>query len=314
MYMKRTALLFLSCMVLNGCAAEFSEPVVEREETVEVSVSRNFGSVIEENRDFFLGADIAGDSNIDSIADFEKMTGEHEVYADEVYIDEADRAAEFMLECFAAGRTPYLIIKNRDSISDAKFKEYSDSMAEAVGKYNIEVMVEILENSYYYDENGDRYNYLSETLSQRNKLVKKVWSVKSDDIILAGKYMPDDADYICVNGYFGDEKAADRLFSELRDHLDTDKRVIIRFGAACYSSLDCVYTIDEAVSTIETVYAKAMNDKGICGVIYMDKNEKLSDKVIYTDYSVTSDKKVAEGYRKTIENAAAYRSGKEMIG
>ncbi len=308
--MKRIALFFI-CFLLCGCAK--NNPVREipeaEEKTVEVSVSKNYGSVIEDNRDYFIGADITGDTNVEDIVDFEEMTAAHDIYAEEVYIDEANFAENFILECFALGKTPYIIIKNKDSIGEDSFKEYADLMAEAVGKYNIEVMVEILENSYYYDENGDRYNYLYDALKESNELVKSVWSVKSDDIILAEKYMPDTADYICVNGYFADEAEAERMFSEMRNHLDAGKGVIIRFGAASYSSSDCVYRLDEAVSTIAEVYDKAKKDNSIAGIIYMDKNEKLSDKVVYTDYSVTSDKKVREGYKQIVEEAAAYRMG-----
>lgn len=311
--MKRIALLFLICLTLSGCARKTAPTAEPMEETVNVYVSRNYGSVTEENRDFFIGADITGDQNIDSISDFEEMTAPHDVYAEEVYIDEADRAAQFTLECLAEGKTPYIIIKDRDSVSDDMFSRYAEEMSEAIGRYNVEVMVEILENSYYYDEDGERYACLSELLSEGDGLVKKVWSVKRDDVIMAGKYMPEDADYICVNGYFSDSADADRLFSELRNHLNTDKRVIIRFGAACYSSSDCVYRLDEAVSAVEEVYARAQKDSGIAGIIYMDKNERLSDKVVYTDYSVTSDKKVTEGYGRIIGKAREYRDNKELI-
>ena len=61
-----------------------------------------------------------------------------------------------MLECYSRGKMPYIILKNREGISGEDFKKYAGEFAEAVGKYDIEVMIEILENSYYYDENGKR--------------------------------------------------------------------------------------------------------------------------------------------------------------
>ena len=41
----------------------------------------------------------------------------------------------------------------------------------------------------------------------------------------------------------------------------------------------------------------------------MDKNRKLSDRVIFTDYSVTADKELSEGYIEIINEALAYRDG-----
>lgn len=37
--------------------------------------------------------------------------------------------------------------------------------------------------------------------------------------------MPDEnVDYICINGYFSSTEDAQRMFSEIRSHLDTDKK------------------------------------------------------------------------------------------
>ena len=99
------------------------------------------------------------------------------------------------------------------------------------------------------------------------------------------------------------------MFSEIRDHLNTDKEVIFRFGAASYRGEDCVYTPEEAEKTVEFVYDSVKKDEGAAGVIYMDKNRKLSDRVIFTDYSVTADKELSEGYIEIINEALAYRDG-----
>lgn len=308
--MNKIALILL-CLLLSGCTVNKNSSVKTAEDVKVVSVSRVDGNKIEENKDFFIGADITEDTNVDGISAFEEKTGVHELYADEIYINEADKAAAFMLECYAAGKTPYIILKNREGISTEQFKSYADELAQAVGKYHLEVMVEILENSYYYDENGENYKYTAEKIAESNDLAEFVWSVKSDDIILVGKYMPEEyVDFICVNGYYSSDKAADRMFSELRKHLNTDKRVIVRFGAVYYSSSDCAYTPDDAKKTIETVYNRTFTDKGIAGVIYMDKNKKLSERINFTDYSVTSDKKLIQAYSDVINGAAEYK--KEM--
>ena len=39
----------------------------------------------------------------------------------------------------------------------------------------------------------------------------------------------------------------------------------------------------------------------------MDKNEKLNDNVIYTDYSLTNDRKVTNGYKEIINDVNAFR-------
>ena len=301
--------LFLAFILFSGCSAE--NAVEYGEKTREVSVSRLNGNKIEQNTDFFIGADITEDINISNIRDFEEKTGKHEVYAEEVFIDEAEKAEKFILECCADGKKPYIIIKNRDGISSESFKKYADAISEAIGVYQIEVMVEVLENSYYYDESGEKYIYLAEKICDANNYAKTVWSVKSDDIIVVGKYMPKEyVDYICVNGYFESEKAADRLFSELRNHLNTDKGVIIRFGASSYSSDDCAYTVPEAKKTIADVYDNICTDEGIAGVIYMDKNIRLSEQINYKDYSITSDKSLTDSYSETINEAAAFRATK----
>ena len=54
---------------------------------------------------------------------------------------------------------------------------YAGEFAEAVGKYDIEVMIEILENSYYYDENGEKYKYAAKLIKKSNGQAKTVWSV-----------------------------------------------------------------------------------------------------------------------------------------
>ena len=310
--------LFLIAAALTGCAAvkndkNTAESVAENQETLEVSTGRAQGSTIGENRDFFIGADITEDTNIDGIDAFEEKISPHEVYADEIYIDETEKAESFMLECYSRGKMPYIILKNREGISDEDFKKYAGEFAEAVGKYDIEVMIEILENSYYYDENGEKYKYAAKLIKKSNEQAKTVWSVKRDDIILVGSYMPDEnVDYICINGYFSSTEDAQRMFSEIRSHLDTDKKAIFRFGAAAYSTDDCVYRTDEAIETINLVYESVKKDPNAAGIIYMDKNTKLSDKVRYTDYSVTTDKKLSAGYKEIIDNAILYRQEKEM--
>lgn len=301
--------LFLAIILFTGCSSANTGEENTLEEIREVSVSRLNGSRIENNTDFFIGADITEDINVDTIQAFEEMAGTHDVYADEIYIDEADKAENFILECCAAGKRPYIIIKNKDGIGIETYKKYADTMAEAIGHYQVEVMVEILENSYYYDESGEKYNYLAEKIYEANNSAKMIWSVKSDDLILVGKYMPEEnVDYICVNGYFDSAEAADRLFSGLRNHLNTDKRVIVRFGAAAYSSDDCIYTIREAKKTIAGVYDKILRDKEIAGVIYMDKNVRLSEQVNYTDYSITSDKTLTKEYFDIIEKAYDFKT------
>ena len=100
--------LFLIAAALTGCAVvkndkNTAESVAENQETLEVSTGRAQGSAIGENRDFFIGADITEDTNIDGIDAFEEKFSAHEVYADEIYIDEAERAEAFMLECYSRG-------------------------------------------------------------------------------------------------------------------------------------------------------------------------------------------------------------------
>ncbi|GFI62056.1 hypothetical protein IMSAG049_01229 [Clostridiales bacterium] len=313
--MKKIALILL-CITLIGCTARHDEPIKEFAEELDMSskedkmvaVSHVIGVIRENNTEYFMGADITGDINVNSIAEFEEITNVHDVYADEIYIDEAEKAAAFMLECYAAGKTPYIIMKNREGIGDELFKAYADVFSEAIGKYQLDVMVEILENSYYYDKDSKKYKYIAEKISEVNGRAQFVWSVRQDDIILIGKYMPEEyVDYICVNGYFQEANTAGRLFSGLKSHLSTDNQVIVRFGASSYSSLDCAYTTEEAAKIIDAVYDGVKSDTGIAGVIYMDKNERLFEGINYTDYSVTSDKKLTERYKGIIERNIAER-------
>lgn len=311
MYMKKTA-LFLMILILAGCAAPDAkeENAPETEESAVVSTGRISGVKVGENRDFFIGADITEDINVENIDAFEEKFPVHDLYAEEVSVDEGEKAADFILECYSRGKTPYIIIKNKDGIGEEDFKKYAMEMAGALGRYHVRVMAEVLENSYYYDEGGEKYEYLAQLIKEENDLAETIWSVKSDDIILVGSLLPEEnTDYICVNGYFSSLDGAERMFSEIRDHLNTDKEVIFRFGAASYSGEDCVYTPEEAEKTVEFVYDSVKKDEGAAGVIYMDKNRKLSDRVIFTDYSVTADKELSEGYIEIINEALAYRDG-----
>ena len=69
-----------------------------------------------------------------------------------------------------------------------------------MGRYGVKVMVEILENSYYYDENGEMFEYLSEKITEAAPQAEKLWSVRYDDVVLADKYMPEDTELVCING------------------------------------------------------------------------------------------------------------------
>ena len=65
-------------------------------------------------------------------------------------------------------------------------KKYAMEMAGALGRYPLSrVMAEVLENSYYYDEGGEKYEYLAQLIKEENDLAETIWSVKSDDIILS---------------------------------------------------------------------------------------------------------------------------------
>lgn len=312
----RKIALFLITVILSGCSFLKTDINSADDNTKEigalkVSTSRTQGNDIGENRDFFIGADITEDTNVEGISEFEEKFPVHDVYADEVYIDEPQKASDFMLECYSQGKIPYIILKNKDGIGDETFKLYAKEFAEAVGKYQIQVMIEILENSYYYDENGERFKYVAELIKENNEKAKTVWSVKRDDIILVNSYMPDEnVDYICINEYFSSMDDAQKMFSEIRTHLNTDKNAVFRFGAAAYSTDDCIYTTDEALDTINYIYDSVKKDTDAAGIIYMDKNIKLSDKIKYTDYSVTSDKKLIEGYNSIINDAIDYRKEK----
>ena len=283
--MKRLA-LFLILIVLTGCTEN---------EAASYTIKRIEGHKKEENSDFFTGAYIEFNENIMSTEDFEEKCGTHDVYAKEVFIDEPKEASDFILMCYAKEKTPYIIIRNREDFGELRFRQHADKMAAAIGKYQVEVMVEILENSYYYDEN----EYLAKTISEENNKAIKVWSVRYDDVILAEKNVPDYADMVCVNGYIKDENSIKRFF-DLND--DIDKDIIIRFGAAVYSSEDCTYRTEEVFDTINYAYDRISDDKRYRGIIYMNKSEKLSKKVAYTDYSVISDKKLSEKYKELIEN------------
>lgn len=70
------------------------------------------------------------------------------------------------------GKNTLYNFENREGISDEDFKKYAGEFAEAVGKYDIEVMIEILENSYYYDENGEKYKYAAELIKKSNEQAK----------------------------------------------------------------------------------------------------------------------------------------------
>lgn len=297
--MKRLALFFI-CAAVFGTGVYIIKDRI-KDDTKTVFIQRIKGSKLEKNVDYFTGIDITEDIKIDGIEQFEEKVCSHNLYADEVYIDEDKKAENFILECYAKGKIPYLIIKNREAINQVEFKKYADKMAEAIGRYDVALIVEVLENSYYYDDSGECYNYLSDKIKEENQKAKTVWSVKFDDLIFAKDYMPQNADYICINGYFKDIDEAERTFRDFFNFMNTDKRVIIRFGAAVYSSKNCTYTLDEAVKTIDYVYDKVEDNSIFGGIIYMDKNIKPSKKMLYTDYSITLDDTIISKYKEILE-------------
>ena len=71
--MNKIALILL-CLILSGCTVNKNSSVKTEEDVKVVSVSRVDGNKIEENKDFFIGADITEDTNVDGISAFEDKT------------------------------------------------------------------------------------------------------------------------------------------------------------------------------------------------------------------------------------------------
>ena len=290
--------LFLLCITLCGCSSASEKIMVEN---VDNGIAENVMAQTSAEEKFLYGADISEDNLAKDIPSFEELTGKHDIYADEIYITEPDKAESFILECYASGKTPYIILKTQNNIRKDNFKESIDNMAEIIGKYQVPVFVEIFENDYFSDSNNEYYKYAAEKFYEKNAFVKRVWSIKADDIMIADKYCPDsDVDYICVNGYFDTAKEAERFFTEENDYYNLDKPLILRFGAVSFSSEGCTYTNDEACSIISEVYENAKKDTNIKGAIYMDKSNRISNKTAYSNYYITIDKIVTEAYKKSI--------------
>lgn len=295
--MNRIA-LFLLCIVLCGCTSSSKKIMVENTKN---DITEEAMAQTGEVDKFLLGADISEDNLAKDIPSFEELTGKHDIYADEIYVTEPEKAESFILEAYASGKTPYIILKCQDNIRKDNFKESIDKMSKTIGKYQVPVFVEIFENNYLSDSNNEYYKYASKEFYDKNPFVKRVWSVKADDIMIADKYCPDnDVDYICVNGYFDSESDAERFFEEKKEFLSSDKPMFMRFGAVSFSSDDCTYTSDEASKIISKVYENAKEDSDIKGVIYMDKSNRISNKSSYSNYYITIDKKVTEAYKKSI--------------
>lgn len=295
--MKKIA-LFLLCITLCGCSSASKKIMVEN---VNGDITEEAMAQTNEDEKFLIGADISDDNLAKDISNFEELTGKHDIYADEIFITEADKAENFILEAYASGKTPYIILKCQDNVRKDSLKASIDEMAGIIGKYQVPLFVEIFENDYLSDINNEYYKYAAEKFYEKNAFVKRVWSVKTDDIMIADKYCPDsDVDYICVNGYFDTEKEAERFFEEKNEFFSSDKPVILRFGAVSFSSADCTYTSDEASSIISKVYENAKKDKNIKGAIYMDKSNRISNKSAYSNYYITIDKKVTEAYKNAI--------------
>jgi len=290
--------LFLLCITLCGCTAESKKIMVEH---INGDVTEEAMAQTGEDEKFLVGADISEDSLAKDISSFEGLTGKHDLYADEIYITETDKAENFILETYAAGKTPYIILKCPYNIRKDSFEGDIDKIAETIGKYQVPVFVEIYENGYLNDTDNEFYKYAAEKLYEKNAFIKRIWSVKADDIMIAEKYCPDkDVDYICVNGYFNSLVDADKFFEEKNEFFVSNKPIILRFGAVSFSSDNCSYTSDEACSIISNVYDAAKKDLNIKGIIYMDKSNRISNKSAYSNYYITIDKKVTEAYKKSI--------------
>lgn len=290
--------LFLLCITLCGCTSASQKIMVD---SVNKDVAEDVMAQTSNENELLIGADISEDSIVKEISDFEELTGKHDIYADEIYITESEKAEKFILECYASGKIPYIILKCQDNIRKDSFKESVDKIAETIGKYQVTVFIEIFENGYFFDTDNEYYKYAAEKLYEFNSFVKRVWSVKADDIMIADKYCPEsNVDYICVNGYFNSENEVERFFTEKTQYYTGERPLIIRFGAASFISEGCKYTSDEACSTINKVYEKSKIYNDIQGVIYMDKSNRISNKIAYSNYYITIDKKVTEAYKNSI--------------
>lgn len=290
--------LFLLCFTLCGCTSASQKIMVD---STEPNAAEEVMAQTNDEKEFLIGADISEDSIVEDISEFEELTGKHDLYADEIYITESDKAEKFILECYASGKTPYIVLKCQDNIRKESFRESVDQMAETIGKYQVPVFVEIFENGYFNDAGNEYYEYAAQKLYEANPSIKRIWSVKAEDIMIADKYCPEkEVDYICVNGYFDSVNKAERFFAEKEQYYTGDKPLMMRFGAVSFTSEDCKYTSDEACGVINKIYEQAKADEDIQGIVYMDKSNRISNKAPYSNYYITIDKKVTEAYKNSI--------------
>lgn len=290
--------LFLLCISLCGCSTASEKIMVDK---IQTDVTEEVMAQTDTEDKFLYGADISEDNLAKDIPGFEELTGSHDIYADEIYITETQKAENFILECYASGKTPYIIFKAQNNIRKDSFRESIDKMADIIGKYQVPVFIEIFENDYFSDSNNEYYEYAAEKFYEKNAFVKRIWSIKAEDVMIADKYCPDsDVDYVSVNGYFNNVNEAERFFKELNDYYNSDKPLILRFGAVSFTSENCTYTSDEACDIISKVYEDAKKDTDIKGAIYMDKSNRVSNKSAYSNYYITIDRKVTEAYKSSI--------------
>ena len=290
--MKRIAFIFL-CLLLSGCnAKEEAKNFAEM-----VSISKNAVIKAEEDRNVFVGADISEDVNVKSIGEFEDKCGKHQVYADEFLFSETEKIEKFILECYSQDRIPYIVLKYDNNAENRHFEKQLSELAEVFNRYKVQFMVEIFFNGYY-DKNGEKYDFITERLKNPNAVF--VGSVEKGNAVFTD-ILAENADIVCVNGYFENAGDVEKTFNALKN---TDKKIILRYGAKYFSSSDCTYRAHDMEEAVKCVYNGTAENENIVGVIYMDKNRRTADRAVYADYSITSEEKIRKLYRELVRKTA----------
>ena len=293
--------LFLIFTLLSGCSSNIAHMISENKlSKPKFNVENSQALLISECEKEVLikiGADISQDKKMESIGGFEELAGEHDIYADEIYIDESLAAEKFILKCFAKGKTPYIILKDRQELSEDEFIRCLEEFETVLDKYPINVMIEVFENSYYTDPDGEKYKLFFDIVS--NDSVSVGWSLDYDDIMFFDNYVPDEnVDFVCINGYLNSDNDAKRFIQAIEDISDYD--IVARFGYIYYSAETCKYTIDEMIRGIENIYGSIKDIENISAIIYMDKNYMGNDQSNYNDYTITSENRILEKYKTLI--------------
>lgn len=206
--------------------------------------------------------------------------------------DDIDK--KFMLDCISDNKTPYIIIEPYRNIFDTK---YIKNIAETIGYYNIEAIIELYPiydtPNFNIDAYKSFYADAQSIFAQYAPDSKLVWAISSDLVYEEVQYFPGKtgANYIGISLICGLNGKTDNLYPEDElEYLHYTYELpifITRFALTDYSEKNHAYYKNEKAQYIKALKNITKDFTFIEGLILYQNNEYIyegyKNKLNYSD-------------------------------